>query len=205
MNHLKKYAVLNPNQFGFHKNLSMDNAVYSLQNKILIALNNKAKAKGIFCDIEKAFNCVNHSILLHKLEIYGITGTSKNLYSQYLRERYQRVFLKDNLTHYNLVSNWSEIRHGVPQGSVLGPLLFLLYINDLPLAIDGSPMPILFADDTSLIVTDKKLEILDTKLSANLQTVYNWFKSNLLSINFLKTNCVQFMTKNSVLTKTLLA
>jgi hypothetical protein len=71
-------------------------------------------------------------------------------------DRYQHVFLKDNLTHYNLVSNWSEIRHGVPQVSVLGPLLFLLYVNDLPLAIEGSAMPVLFADDTSLIVTDKK-------------------------------------------------
>jgi hypothetical protein len=66
------------------------------------------------------------------------------------------VFLKDNLTHYNLVSNWSEIRHSVPQGSVLGPLLFLLYINDFPFAIDGAATPVLFADDTSLIVTDTK-------------------------------------------------
>jgi hypothetical protein len=107
------------------------------------------------------------------------------------------VFLKDDLTHYNLVLNWSEIRHGVPQGSVFGPLL-LLYINELPLAIDGSAMPILFADDTSLIVTDKKLDILDTKLSANLQIAYNWFKSNLLSINFLKTHCMQFMTKKNL-------
>jgi hypothetical protein len=155
--------------------------------------------------LEKAFDCVNHNILLHKLEIYGITGTSKNLYSQYLSDRYQHVILKENLTHCNLVSNWSKIQHGVPQGSVLGPLLILLFINDLPLAIGGPATLILFADDTSLLVTDKNLSILITKLSANLQIVYNWFKSNLLSINFLKTHCMQFITKNSVLTETLVS
>jgi hypothetical protein len=87
---------------------------------------------------------------------------------------------------------------------VLGPLLFLLYINDLPLATDESIMPILFADDTSLIVTDKNPDILDAKLSVNLQIVDSRFTSNLLSINFLKTYSIKFITRNSVLTKTLI-
>jgi hypothetical protein len=84
------------------------------------------------------------------LEIYGIIGISKNLYSQYLKDS-----LKDNVSHCSEESNWSKILHGIPQGSALGPLLFLLYINNLPVATEESAMTILFADDTSLIVTDK--------------------------------------------------
>jgi hypothetical protein len=94
MNHLKKYGILSPNQYGFQKNLLIDNAIYSLLNKILTALNNKSKAKGTFCDTEKAFDYANHNILLHKLEIYRITGTSKNLYFQYIRDKYQLVNLE---------------------------------------------------------------------------------------------------------------
>jgi hypothetical protein len=96
LNHLKKHAIISPNQYSFQKNLSIDNAIYSVVNTILSALNNKSKAKGRFCDIEKAFDCVNHNILLHKLEIYGIRGNSKNLYTPYSRDRYQRVILKEN-------------------------------------------------------------------------------------------------------------
>jgi hypothetical protein len=89
-----------------------------------MALKNKLKAKWLFCDVEKAFDCVNHNILLYKLEIHGITDVSKKLYSQYLMDRYQHVNLQDRLTPINITSNWSKIQQGVPQGSVLVPCCF---------------------------------------------------------------------------------
>jgi hypothetical protein len=197
IDHLNKYAILSPIQYGFQKNLCMENAVYTLLNEVLTALNNKARVKGIFCDTEKAFDCVNHNVLLHKLEIYGIRGTTKELFSQFLSNRYQRVILKDKASGQNITSNWSKIKHGVPQGSVLGPLLILLYINDFPSAINKLSTPILFADDTSLVITDRNSNNIDMKVDMSFQIVHNWFKSNLLSTNFLKTCCMQFKTKNT--------
>jgi hypothetical protein len=112
---------------GFQENLLTDNAVYTSLNAILTALNNKPKAKGLFCDVEKAVDCVSHNILLCKLEIYGITGLSKNLYSQYLKGRYQRVSLKDKLTFHDIVSNWSKIQQGVPQGCFGSSVVLIIY------------------------------------------------------------------------------
>jgi hypothetical protein len=81
MDHLKKCNILSLNQYGFQKNVTVDDAIFTLLDEVLTAFNNQSKAKGIFCDIEKAFGCVNHDILLHKLEIYGISGVTKKLYS----------------------------------------------------------------------------------------------------------------------------
>jgi hypothetical protein len=121
INHLNKYAILSPSQYGFQKNLSTNNAVYALLNEVLTA-------KGIFCDIENAFDCVNHDVLLHKLEIYGTTSSTKELFSQFLTNRYQRVNLNDTQSGQTLPSKWSKIKHGVPQGSVLGPpIIFIVY------------------------------------------------------------------------------
>jgi retron-type reverse transcriptase len=111
INYLNKYAILSPNQYGFQKNLSTDNAVYALLNEVLTALNNKSRAKGIFCDIKKAFDGVNHDVLLYKLEIYGITGSTKELFSQFLTNRYQQVNLKDTQSGQTLPSKWSKIKH----------------------------------------------------------------------------------------------
>jgi hypothetical protein len=112
------------------------------------------------------------------------------LYPQFLTNRYQRVNLKDTQSGQTLPSKWSRIKQGVAQGSVLGPLLSLLYINDFRLAVDRLSTPTLFPDDTSLVVTARNPANIDAKLNTNLQIVFEWFKSNMLSINFSKTYCM---------------
>ena len=111
-----------------------------------------------FCDLHKAFDCVNHDILLSKMEFYGISGKTNNLIKSYLQDRYQRVLVGlDSKKYY---SKWESVTDGVPQGSVLGPLHFLLYINDVPNVISDIPNPVLYADDTSLIITNSDSQML---------------------------------------------
>jgi hypothetical protein len=94
-------------------------------------MNDKLTVGGIFCDLQKTFDCVNHKILLDKLEFYGIEGKFKTLIKSYLTDRQQRVVL-GNIIDSNNTSKWETIKCGVPQGSILGPLFFLFYISDLP-------------------------------------------------------------------------
>ena len=121
-------------------------------HSILNPLNNIMMVGDIFCDLQNAFDCVNHNILLTKLEFCGITGITDKLTKSYLGGRYQRVVLNNHSS--SLCSNWGEITHGVPQGSILGPLLFLLYINDLSQITNDNSKIVLFADDTSIIITN---------------------------------------------------
>jgi hypothetical protein len=113
-------------------------------------MNERKAVGGIFCDLQKAFDCVNHNILLTKLEFSGVTGTILKLIKSYLEGGYQKVIL-DNLPNSN--ADWGEIRHGVPKGSILGPLLFLLYINYLPKIVNDNAEVVLYADNTSIIIT----------------------------------------------------
>jgi len=114
-------------------------------------MNNSLKIGGIFCDLQKAFDCVNHKILLDKLEFYGIEGKFKTLIKSYLNCRYQKVIRNNNNANNNSSSKWELIKNGVPQGSFLGPLLFLLYINDQPKIITKNNSMVLFTDYTSLL------------------------------------------------------
>ena len=195
--HITSNKILTNSQFGFRKNSSTDKAAYKLIHNILTALNDRKLVGGIFFDLEKAFDCVNHKILLAKMEYYGIRGVMFNLIKSYLEDRFQRVKFD------NKFSNWDKIDIGVPQGSVLGPLFFLIYINDLPAVVPCSlstnSSVILFADDTSLIVNEPCLINFERNLNINFRIISKWFDSNLLSLNLDKTCYMQFITKNKSL------
>ena len=110
---------------------------------------------SIFCYLEKAFNSVNHDLLLSKLPYYGISGKAKLLLASYLLSRYQRVQIINSSLNANTVSKWTKIKYGVPQGLNLFLLLLLLYtyIIDVPKAINHKAIPIIFADDTNILIT----------------------------------------------------
>ena len=146
---------------------------------------------GIFCDLQKAFDCV---IRLEKMKYYGITGTSYKLIQSYLGNRYQRTVIKEKNSNKQS-SSWKIAKHGVPQGSVLGPLLFLIYINDLPASISKIAKSIIFADDTSIIVTNDNKTDFRHNLHLAMTEINNWFQCNHLTLNYDKINFLQFLTK----------
>ena len=127
--YLIKNNILANEQFGFKEKSTTDTVTQALLNNIQLSLDKKRLVSEIFCDLQKAFDCVNHNILLKKIKYYGITGTAYKLMQSYLHNRYQRTVIKDKNLN-KMSSSWGITKHGVPQGSVLGPLLlsFILMI-----------------------------------------------------------------------------
>jgi hypothetical protein len=142
--------------------------------------------------LQKAFDCVNHKILLEKLESYG--ENFKILIESYLTERYQRVAL-DNITNNNNFSKWEMLKYGMPQGSILGHLFFLIYVNDLP-TIENKYNMVLFADDTSIIITNSNRRAFNINANYMFQDINTWFNISLLTLKFNKTQYLEFRTKN---------
>ena len=150
-NFLEKHKLLYEQQYGFQRKYSTNNAFIDITEKIRSALDQNTFACGVFIDLQKAFDTVNHDILLHKLDHYGIRGLPKTWLQSFLSGRSQYTSIIDKS------SNKLPNTHGVPQGSVLGPLLFILYINDLNKAIINSYVHH-FADDTNLLYCNKSLK-----------------------------------------------
>lgn len=176
--------LLSSEQFGFQCNKSTNDAMFSFLYRVYTELNMGEAAAAIFCDLSKAFDCVQHEILLKKLGHYGFRGVSLEWFNSYLSGREQIVTNSTNSKKLN-------INCGVPQGSVLGPILFLLYINDLT-KIDIAGEFTLFADDTTILWHNKDKNILHEIICSDINKVKDWCDSNLLSFNIDKTNIMPF-------------
>ena len=198
----RTYNFLNRNnclyrlQFGFRDKHSTTHALTYLTESVRKSLDGGLYACGVFVDLQKAFDTVDHEILLKKLDHYGIRGIENNWYKSYLSNRKQYVFIKGSTSEEVIM------QHGVPQGSVLGPLLFLLYINDLNAAISHSET-IHFADDTSLVLANKSLKQLEVNMNNDLRNLSDWLKANKISLNADKTELLIFRHPNKKLSDTL--
>ena len=185
---LVRYQILFESQYGFRKERNTTHATLDFIKTIEEAIESNQYAIGVFCDLSKAFDTLNHEILLQKLDHYGIRGTANMWFRSYLTDRKQYVELNSKK------SSTLPLLTGVPQGSILGPLLFLIYINDLPSAANLKCVS--FADDSNLITQGSDLANLTASLTKELQHVSDFFKANQLKLNAKKTKMVIFRKKN---------
>ena len=181
-------SILFPCQFGFCSNHSTTSALMNCIETISQSIDSGNFACSVFVDLQKAFDTVDHRILFKKLEHYGICGIPLAWLKSFLTNRSQFVSIA------NVHSTSSHIKHGVPQGSVLGPLLFLIYINDLHNAIPFSILN-LFADDTMLFNSSLTLKSLCKRINIDLKCLVNWLNANLISLNAIKTELLLFKPK----------
>ena len=184
--YLLKNKMLYNKQFGFQKANSTEYAIMQLSDQLYDSFNENKFTIGVFIDLSKAFDTVDHEILLKKLYHYGIRGKNLQWFRSYLTNRKQFITFKENQRSETL-----RIKCGVPQGSILGPLLFLLYVNDLQHS-SQILTPIMFADDTNLFYSHKDLKILFQVINEELVKTNNWFKANKLSLNADKTKYTFF-------------
>ena len=187
-NFLTENNIIYDLQFGFRQKFSASHALINLTENIRQALDEGYIGCGIFVGLPKAFETVDHEILLSKLDYYGIRGISNNWVKSYLSNRKQFV----SINGYD--SGLAQINCGVPQGSVLGPLLFLLYINDLNQAIKFCKVHH-FADDTNLLYLAKSIKKLNKLVKYDLKNLLCWLSANKISLNVKKTELVVFKSK----------
>ena len=188
LNYVEKNNVLNENQYGFRRNRSTTIALLDLSQKVSTFLDNRLSALEIVVDLRKAFGTIDHGILLKRVEYMGVSGIALKWVASYLGNRKQYVcFLSEN-------SSFADVVCGVPLGSILGPLLFILYINDI-CNISSYFMFTLFADDTTIVSAHNNINILFSQANIELTKLYNWFYLSKLSLNIDKTSYILFSNK----------
>lgn len=186
-NFIAKHNLLYNYQFGFLPGRSTTHAILHFTCKVMEAFENNQYASGIFLDLSKAFDTLDHNILLDKLNHYGIRGTVLQWFKSYLADRHQFVVIN------NINSVSKPIKCGVPQGSILGPLLFIIYVNDLYRASNKFHI-ISYADDTNLFFSSNDINFLLDTIQNEFTYIHDWFCANKLSLNVKKTTSIVFST-----------
>uniref|UniRef100_A0A0A9YGB1 Putative RNA-directed DNA polymerase from transposon BS n=1 Tax=Lygus hesperus TaxID=30085 RepID=A0A0A9YGB1_LYGHE len=176
--------LFSDHQFGFRNSRSTKDAILEFSNFVLDAFETGSYASAVMVDVAKAFDCVPHGLLIDQLSKYSFDDKAISLVSSYLSSRSQAV------RHKNELSEFATIQYGVPQGSVLGPLLFIIFINDLPQCIFNPT--ILFADDSTIVSRERDVNHLISNNSASILQITNWFNRNGLSVNDSKTQTICF-------------
>ena len=182
---IEQNDILSPSQYGFRKAHSTQHAILDIVSTIQKNMDKRLFSCGVFIDLKKAFDTVDHKILLHKLEHYGFRGVINKWFSSYLDSRTQTTQIG------SYISNMQNTICGVPQGSVLGPLLFLSYINDIQESFKKLKL-FLFADDTNALYADKNLTPLESTVNQELCKLFDWLTANKLTLNVKKTSFVIF-------------
>ena len=184
--HFCKYNLFSEKQSGFHHGYSTQDVLLHVTDSFLSAIDSGQCVGAVFLDLAKAFDCVDHSILLQKLSYYGINGNVTNVLSwlaSFLCNKTQQVTFQGSL------SSRGYIKVGVPQGSILGPLLFSIYVNDLPRVISQLDIN-MFADDTELHFSHSNLSIMEQTLQTDIWNVSTWLVVNKLKLNVVKSLCM---------------
>lgn len=182
--YISKENILANEQFGFRAKRGCDHAIASTTEVLRRGLENKKQCAILFIDLSRAFDSVRHDIFLAKLEAIGLTDEAVKLLNSYLTDRQQAVIL--NTT----TSTQAKVKLGLPQGSLIGPTGFALFINDLPNICEGKPT--IYADDCSLVYTENSIEELERKITEDLKNITTWCQMNCLSINLKKTHIIHF-------------
>ena len=188
-NFLTETDQIYKSQYGFRNGHNCEHAVSELTSAVLKGFQQNEFTLGVFLDLSKAFDTLDHQILLDKLCKYGIRSTALNWFTSYLSDRMIRVKCSVTSTGKVEYSDYEIITYGTPQGSCLGPLIYLIFTNDMAIHLENCNS-IMFADDTTLYQTHRSLRYLKWCLQEDLKSLVDWFRANKLTLNLDKTACV---------------
>ena len=194
-NFLTKHDIIFKSQYGFRKKHSCENAVTKLFGEICKGLETNKHTIAIFIDLSKAFDTISHNVLFSKMNLYGIRGTALEWYQSYLKNRTMRAKCSTSNITMAQYSELHKVQIGTPQGSRLGPLLFLIFCNDIYLNL-GLCSGILFADGTTIYNSHENIKYLKWTIIHYLTILIDWFKANHLSMNSNKTVGMLFSKNN---------